>query len=47
LVMIGTASFINDLVHGMGAFLEACKGDPDLRFRVEARLPMLLQTLPL
>lgn len=46
LVIIGTASFLNDVVHGLGAFLEACKADKDLRARVEARLPKVLATFP-
>jgi hypothetical protein len=44
LVIIGTASFINDVVHAVGAFMEACKADADLRVRVEGRLPQVLAT---
>lgn len=47
LVMIGTGSFLNDVVHAVRSFLEACKADGDLRSRVEERLPGVLQTLPL
>lgn len=46
LVIIGTASFLNDVVHALGAFLEACKADKELRARVEARLPKVLATFP-
>jgi hypothetical protein len=42
LVIIGTASFLNDVVHGVGAFCEACKADAELRARVESRLPKVL-----
>lgn len=47
LVIIGTASFINDVAHAVGAFVEACKGDADLRARVEGRLPQVLATFPI
>jgi len=46
LVIIGTASFLNDVVHAVSAFLEGCKADADLRSRVEGRLPKVLATLP-
>jgi hypothetical protein len=46
LVIIGTASFLNDIVHAVGAFCEACKADQDLRVRVESRLPKVLATFP-
>jgi hypothetical protein len=46
LVLIGTASFINDVVHAVSAFLSACKEDADLRVRVESRLPRVLETFP-
>lgn len=46
LVIIGTASFINDVVHAVGAFVEACAVDADLRARVEARLPAVLANFP-
>ena len=46
LVIIGTASFLNDVVHAVGAFVEACKADAELRCRVEARLPTVLATFP-
>jgi hypothetical protein len=46
LVIIGTASFLNDVVIAVGTFLESCKADPDLRARVETRLPNVLATFP-
>lgn len=46
LVIIGTASFINDVVLAVSAFMDACKHDADLRKRVEARLPRILATFP-
>lgn len=46
LVIIGTASFLNDVVHAVGAFCEVCKADQDLRTRVESRLPKVLATFP-
>lgn len=47
LVIIGTASLINDVVHAVGAFCEECKTDADLRARVDGRLPNVLATFPL
>lgn len=47
LVIIGTASFLEDVIRAVHAFLEACGADADLRQRVEARLPQILATLPL
>lgn len=47
LVIIGTASFLDDVVRAVGAFLEACKTDPDLRARVEGRLPKVLANFPI
>lgn len=44
LVIIGTASFINDVVRAVRAFVGACKADADLQVRVEGRLPQLLAT---
>ena len=46
LVIIGTASFLNDVVHAVSAFMDACKADADLRARVEGRLPQILATFP-
>jgi hypothetical protein len=46
LVIIGTASFLNDVVHAVCDFIETCKDDANLRGRVEARLPKVLQTFP-
>jgi hypothetical protein len=47
LVIIGTASLINDVVIGLQAFIEDCKSNNDLRKRVEARLPALHQAFPM
>lgn len=47
LVIIGTASFLNDVVIAVGTFLEACKIDTDLRARVESRLQKVLATFPI
>lgn len=44
LVLIGTASFLNDVVQAVEAFLKACQEDAALRARVETRLPKVLQT---
>ena len=46
LVIIGTASFINDVVHAVGTFMHACKDDADLRARVEGRLQQVLAAFP-
>lgn len=46
LVIIGTASFLNDVVSAVSSFLETCKADTDLRVRVEGRLPKVLATFP-
>jgi hypothetical protein len=46
LVIIGTASLINDVLFGVGSFLEDCKRDPALKARVECRLPALHQNFP-
>ena len=47
LVIIGTASFLNDVVQAVQTFGEACRSDKSLRERVEVRLPILLHTFPL
>jgi hypothetical protein len=46
MAIIGTALFVNDVTHALGVFVEACKGDADLRARVEGRLPQVLATFP-
>ena len=43
-IVIGTASFLNDVVHAISDFMNACQADPNLRSLVEARLPSMLQT---
>ena len=47
LVLIGTASLLNDVVDAVGAFLKVCQEDDALRTRVEVRLPKVLQFLPI
>jgi len=47
IVILGLASFINDVVIALGDFLKACKADAALRARVEARLPKVLVNLPI
>ena len=42
LVIIGTASFLNDVVDAVTSFLDSCKNDVNLRARVEKRLPGVL-----
>jgi hypothetical protein len=43
-VIIGTASFLNDVVAAVSAFLAECQKKADLRARVEGRLPRILAT---
>jgi hypothetical protein len=45
-VIIGTASFLNDVVSAVGDFVEDWKNDLDLRARVASRLPRVLETFP-
>ncbi len=47
LVIIGTASFLNDVVHAVTSFFDVCKNDADLRARVEKRLPKVLASFPI
>ncbi len=47
LVIIGTASFLNDVVRAVGAFMEECENNAALRQRVEARLPKVLANFPI
>jgi hypothetical protein len=46
LVIIGTASFLNDVVIAIAQFVQACQADLALRARVEPRVPHLLATFP-
>lgn len=46
LVIIGTASFLNDVMLAVGSFIQACAVDADLRKRVEGRLPKILANFP-
>lgn len=45
-VIIGTASFLNDVVIAVGDFMGACQKDAALRQRVAARLPSIYQSKP-
>lgn len=45
-MIIGTASFLDDVVRAVGAFVAALKGNADLLARVAARLPKVVQTFP-
>ena len=47
LVVIGIASFVNDIVGAIEAFLAACQDDADLRARAEPRLGKVLHTFPI
>lgn len=46
LVIIGTKSFINDVICAVESFLKMCGNDSELRARVEERLPNVLNTVP-
>lgn len=46
LVLIGTKSFINDVVIAVDLFLKQCQSDVTLRQRVESRLASVLQIMP-
>lgn len=46
LVIIGVASFANDVVIAVENFMKACEADGALRTRVEARLPKVFQSMP-
>ena len=46
LAIIGTKSFINDVIHAVDSFLKLCKKDSTLRQLVGERLPSVLQTMP-
>lgn len=47
LVMIGSASFLNDVISALSEFMDACGTSPELRTRVEPRLPRVLAVVPL
>jgi hypothetical protein len=47
LVIIGLASFVNDVVIAVEDFIKACEKDGGLRARVEQRLPGILTNTPL
>ena len=46
-MLIGIASFVNDIVAAIEAFLAACRDDAALRARAEPRLVKVLQTFPI
>ena len=46
LVIIGTASFLNDVVIAVESFIKACQQDNELRQLVESRLPAVYPTMP-
>jgi hypothetical protein len=46
LVIIGVASFLNDVVIAVESFTKASEADANLRARVETRLPTVFQTMP-
>lgn len=46
-VVIGVASFLNDVVIAVDDFMKACQTDASLRARVEVRLPTVIQSMPL
>lgn len=45
LVLIGSKSFINDVLLAVQSFLKKCQEDKDLKSRAEGRLPGVLKTL--
>ena len=47
LVIIGTASFLNDVHSAITAFMDACASSEELRLRVEPRLARVLNTIPI
>lgn len=46
LVVLGTASFLNDVRNAVAEFLKACSSDVELKRRAEGRLPRLMNSLP-
>jgi hypothetical protein len=46
LVMIGTASFLNDVIKAIESFMQTCLENAELRSRVESRLPTVLINFP-
>jgi len=46
LAIIGTKSFINDVIIAAESFLENCRNDASLRHRVESRLNKFLKAFP-
>lgn len=46
LAIIGTKSFVNDVIHAVESFLNKCMEDASLKQLVESRLEKVLQTMP-
>ena len=46
LVLIGAKSFVNDIVIGVGRFIDACKLNPEMMKLVESRLERVLNKVP-
>lgn len=46
LAIIGTKSFVNDVIHAVESFLKKCMEDVPLKQLVESRLEKVLQTMP-
>lgn len=46
LAIIGTKSFVKDVIHAVYSFIKKCMEDAALKQLVESRLEMVLQTLP-
>jgi len=46
IIIIGTTSFLNDVVIAVESFIKAMLTDLDLRSRVNQRLPRVLTTFP-
>ena len=47
LVIIGTASFINDIAHAVSSFMEECRSNDGLRVCVESRLDKIFLMTPI
>lgn len=47
LVLIGTASFFNDVISAVESFMELCVQNGDMRSLIERRLPRILAVIPI
>jgi len=45
-VIIGTASFVDDVIHAVKKFVNHCRSNSDLLDPVPRRLPAVLATIP-